>query len=524
MKLEKLAKPFPMSSDAETFLNEYANSLSGVTPSYFFKSRPDGDFLVLEFAAPTSRFYENLTRIESALPEENIFKGRVSISARQKKPANVLLIPEVTLLQAELAANLTVDRDTFGDEFLARYTASVTGLETRIVVNANSIVFGRRGSGKSSLLAYARHQLRLKAVPFCWVAMQTYAGRGDIQAIASTLGEIFSEAALYASAFDATDQFRKTSEELSQLGEETSKTAVRTKLSRMVPRLRKLLALVAKPGHPLTIFLDDVHVVDRVLQPELLAYMYSLSRGNNVYLKLSGIEQLTNLWDGEHSRGLEPPHDITLLHLDHNLTDPALSKSHIESILDKHAKYCGLPSIGYLAGDEYFDRLVLAAAAVPRDAISLFLQSLARSIAKVQKQLSVMSLNAAASSAIEEKLKDVEKDVEKGEGTGIAKSLERVKRFCLSEHKKNAFLVRIANGTTGYNNIQRLVALRFVHVLHEGITPHKAGERYVALMLDFGFYIGIRAAKSIELFPDRPRPLAAKELRKLPILDPAQVP
>jgi hypothetical protein len=519
----QLPKLVPIDSDAEAFLEGYASTLAGVTPSHYFKSRPDGDFLVLEFAAPTSRFYENLAEVERTLPEDNAFRGRVGISARQKKPANVLLIPEVTLLQAELAANLTVDRDTFGDEFLARYTASVTGLETRIVVNANSIVFGRRGSGKSSLLAYARHQLRLKSLPFCWVAMQTYAGRSDAQAIASTLSEVFSEAALYASAFDATDSFEKISEELSALGEATSKTAVRTKLTRMVPRLRKLLGLVAQRGNPLTIFLDDVHVMDRSLQPELLGYLYSLSRGNNVYLKLSGIEQLTNLWDGEHSRGLEPPHDITLLHLDHNLTDPALSRSHIKSILDKHAKYCGLPSIDYLAGDEYFDRLVLAAAAVPRDAISLFLQSLARSIAKDQKLLSVTSLNAAASSAIEEKLKDVDKDVEKGEGTGVASSLERVKRFCLSEHKKNAFLVRIANGTVGYENIQRLVALRFVHVLHEGITPHKAGERYVALMLDFGFYIGIRAAKSIELFPDKPRPLAAKELRRLPILDPAQV-
>jgi hypothetical protein len=337
------------------------------------------------------------------------------------------------------------------------------------------------------------------------------------------LGEIFSEVALYAQPHTAAEQFRSLSDELSLLGEEGKAASVRTKLTRMVPRLRRLLGTVARPAQPLTIFLDDVHVVDRALQPELLGYLYSLSRGNHVYLKLSGIEQLTNLWDGQNARGLEAPHDITLLHLDHNLTDPPLSKRHISSILDKHAKYCGLPSIEYLAGNEYFDRLVLAAAAVPRDAISLFLQSLTRSIAKDQKQLSVTSLNAAASAAIEEKLKDVEKDVEKDQGSGVASSLDRVKRFCLTEHKKNAFLVRIANGTAGYNNIQRLVALRFVHVLHEGITPYKAGERYIALMLDFGFYIGIRAATSIELFPDRPRALPAKELRKLPVLDPASV-
>jgi hypothetical protein len=39
-------------------------------------------------------------------------------------------------------------------------------------------------------------------------------------------------------------------------------------------------------------------------------------------------------------------------------------------------------------------------------------------------------------------------------------------------------------------------------------------------MLDFGFYIGIRAARSVKLFPEKPKQLTAKELRKLPIFDP----
>jgi hypothetical protein len=93
-----------------------------------------------------------------------------------------------------------------------------------------------------------------------------------------------------------------------------------------------------------------------------------------------------------------------------------------------------------------------------------------------------------------------------------------VKHFCLDVQKSNAFLVKIENAKIEYQNIQKLVALRFVHVLHEGTTPRSAGERFIALMLDYGFYIGIRAAKSITLFPSEPRALAAKDLRKLKIL------
>lgn len=141
-------------------------------------------------------------------------------------------------------------------------------------------------------------------------------------------------------------------------------------------------------------------------------------------------------------------------------------------------------------------------------------------LVKKQKVVSVTSLNAAASEAIEEKLKDIEKDTSSEEKARLSACLEQVKSFCLVTHKKNAFLVKIVNASPGYINVQRLTALRFVHLLHEGITPHKAGERYIALMLDYGFYIGIRAARSITLFPDKPRPLTAKELRNLPILEP----
>jgi hypothetical protein len=512
-------------SDADEIARSFGALLGGAIPTYSIKERPDGDILMFEFAASNSRFFDLLSTAVQTISSENVFKERVSITTRQKKSSTVLTTPEVELLQSELAASLTVDRHTFGDDFLNRYTPSVTGLESKIVVNANNIVFGRRGSGKSSLLAYAMHQLRLKFLPHCWVAMQTYASREDQQAIASVLSDIFSEISMYSDPATSEGAFKVAAEELAKMGEEEDGAAVRAKLLRMAPRLRKLLSQVAKPNRVLTIFLDDVHVVGFALQPDMLGYLYSLTRGNNVVLKLSGIEQLTNLWDGANGgRGLESPHDITLLKLDHNLTDPEQSKAHIQTIFDRHAKYCGLPNIAYLAEDDYFDRLVLAAAAIPRDAISLFLKSLAKSVAKVQKKISVTSLNAAASAAIEEKLKDMIKDVEQADTAIVGRYLERVKKFCLTEHKKNSFLVKIANGTVGYANIQKLVALRFIHVLHEGITPHKAGVRYVALMLDFGFYIGIRAAKSITLFPERPQVLAAKDVRKLPILDPNHPP
>jgi hypothetical protein len=503
----------PTTNDLDIVVSAFSNSLAGVKPTFHVKERPDGSFLVFEFASPHSRFFQLLDLINDQLPDDNNYKNRVSISARPKKPVNVLDIPETSLLLRELSASLTVDRNTFGEDFLSRYTPSVTHLEKEIIVPANHIVYGRRGSGKSSLLAYAMHKFRLGNAPYCWVAMQTYFGRTDRQAIASVLSDIFSEAAQKPFA---SPELAQLANELLNLGELDDEEAVANKLARMVPRMRRGLASVSSVDN-FTIFLDDIHVLGYNMQPELLSFIYSLTRGNRAYIKVSGIEQFTNLWDGNINRGLEPPHDIQTLKLDHNLTNPDQSKSHIKSILDKHAVYCGLPKIEYLASEDHIDRLVLSAAAVPRDALSLFSKSISKSLLKGRKSVSITSLNAAASDAIEEKLKDVRKDAFDVNQSNVAKILQTVKDFC-SDNRKNAFLIKIDTSNETYNNVQRLIAHRFVHVLHEGITPHRAGERYEALMLDYGFFIGIRTARSMTLVPDTPRQLAAKELRLLPIL------
>jgi hypothetical protein len=153
--------------------------------------------------------------------------------------------------------------------------------------------------------------------------------------------------------------------------------------------------------------------------------------------------------------------------------------------------------------------------------LSLFAQAIAKGTLQGQKAVSIMSVNAAASEMAGQKLNDIPQD-RSGGGGEVQKVLERVKDFCIQKERKNAFLLEIANGNATYRAIQELIALRLVHVLHEGITPHQAGRRYQALLLDYGFYVGIRAAKSVDLFHREFRTPAVHELRKLPIF-PADV-
>ncbi|MGE8449816.1 MAG: ATP-binding protein [Pseudomonadales bacterium] len=493
-------------------LAAYVRHLDGIHPNWYIKNRPDGPYLIIEWAKPSEGHYRTHNEIISELSEENVFRERSTVQQRRTASKQRLLLPETQLLRKVIAESLTVDKNSFNDDFFARYTSSVTSLEQQITTKANFVVYGRRGAGKSSLLAYAMHTAIQNGAPYSWLAMQTFARRSDAQVIPAIISAVFYELAKTISASAALHDIIQNFDLLSERVDKT----VLSKCDRLIPRARRVLGECATKERFLTIFLDDIHVLDESIQPLVLSYIYSMTRGNNVFIKASGIAQLTTLWDSSKQVGLQPQHDAQILNLDLNLTMPDKSRDHIGSILDAHARFCGLPSVGYLAGDEVLSRLVLVAAGVPRDALSLFSVAISKAAAKGQKLVSITSVNAAASEMVEEKIKDIEKDMG-GDLVEIQKLLSEVKEFCVEQKRKNSFLVEIRNSSPRYRLVQKLIALRLIHLLHEGITPHKAGKRFNALMLDFGFYVGIRAARSVDFIPDQPRPLLAKELRSLPI-------
>ena len=342
--------------------------------------------------------------------------------------------------------------------------------------------------------------------------MQVYAGRTDLKLVVDLLSGLVGQLKEYPHDFVALQTALSQVEVL----ERTPDADFPRALQRSLPKLQTFLASVAGTTQTVTLFLDDFHVIAESVQAEVLSALYSIARGNRTYIKVSSIEQLSRPWDAQTRSGLQPDHDAQILRLDHNLTMPDRSKRHIVGILDAQARYCGLPDIRFLTSDRALSRLVWVAAAVPRDALSMFSLAISKGLAKGEKRVSVTSINAAVSESAEAKLRDVDQDAA-GLKNQVTETLENVTEFCIQNRRTNAFLLEIRNSNPVYEDIQRLIALRLIHVLHEGITPHRAGKRYVALMLDYGFYVGIRAAKSVELFQKEPTTILAKDLRRLPI-------
>ncbi|MCZ8312989.1 MAG: ATP-binding protein [Magnetospirillum sp.] len=503
----------PTTSSALTeVLAAYSKEYGGIQPDYKVLNRPDGPFLVFEFALPGERHFRIHNAAIDRLSEQNIFRYRSSVGRRKIAPANRLQMPETRMLTKEISESLTIDQHSFGDEFFNRYTASVTDFEQVVTARSNYLLYGRRGAGKSSLLAYAMHVAKRNGDPFSWVAMQAFARGRDIGVVAEVCAEILNG---ISDKRNFGEEIASIAKSLDDLAERSERDDISRSLDREMLKIRRVISRIATQEKPFTIFLDDLHVVAQELQPHVLGYIYKFSRGNNCYIKASGIDQFSRAWDNELQTGLQVPGDAVQLHLDRNLTQPQKSKEHIVGILDSHAQFCGLPDISYLSGDDVLSRLVLVAAGVPRDAMSLFSKAISKASAKSQRRVSLTSVNIAASDMAEEKLKEI--DVDSGGTTlELRGMLEEVIEFCVKRNRKNAFLMRSDYGNLRFNLVQKLVALRVVHILNEGVTPGRAGERFIALMLDYGFYFGLRAARSVELIPAKPVELSAKELRFLP--------
>lgn len=191
--------------------------------------------------------------------------------------------------------------------------------------------------------------------------------------------------------------------------------------------------------------------------------------------------------------------------------------NHIESILNSHARYCGIPKIDVLCNENIINRIVWVGAGVPRDAISVFLQALMKTRASEQKAVSLESINSSAADSLVDKERQATIDSSAPISSAMT-LLEDIKSFCIQIEKKNAFLTQIVNNNDDFEDLQKLINFRFLHIIHKSITPNKLAKRCQALILDYGFYLGgVRASKGIELFnknfESSPK---YEDLRKLP--------
>ena len=472
----------------------------------YFKDKGDEEYIAIEVGKISKLYAKEIEKLENKLPIENkIFKNKIILI--EKKPEIWLRSNETRLLQQLFSRCLTVGKDNLNQ--LDYYIPFIEQENIQIEGEFNTVIYGRRGAGKSSLLLNMAKSYKLKNVDFIWIEMQQYNKRIDLQVIVQFLFEIIESLESMGINPISAEKVKTILLKLEEKSEKLNYDELNIKIPIILREIKPLITKVGK----LFIFIDDFHLLHQNLQPRFLSIIYSLARGNSIYLKITTIENLTNLYDHDQSVGIQIPGDAQAINLDHNLTDPLKSYNHIDRILNEYSKYTGLPSIKSIASKPVLTRLVWLSAGVPRDAIYLVNNGITKAISKNRKEIAIEDINMAASDSLKEK-ENYSQNLT--DNKTIIDVLNAIKKFCFEEIKSNAFLIKIEENDL-YKNIKKISDLKFIHVIHPGITQEEAGKKYEAYLLDYAFYTGFRKATSVKEYKTDLKTPSSQELRKLKI-------
>jgi hypothetical protein len=224
------------------------------------------------------------------------------------------------------------------------------------------------------------------------------------------------------------------------------------------------------------------------------------------------------LFDDETREGFQTPGDAEVIRLDRSLINPKSACDHISKIIESYVKYVGIPSMKSIAGSELLERLTWVSAGVPRDAMYLFNNAVSKALAKARSRIAVEDVNMAAADYMTEKESFAMRD-SGSEGRKILDAIEDIKSFCIKENHSNVFAIHIESSNERYQTIKKISDLRFIHIIHQGFTRGKAGERFEGVLLDYSYYTGFRRSRGVKEFIIKLQTPSAMELRKINVYD-----
>jgi hypothetical protein len=227
-----------------------------------------------------------------------------------------------------------------------------------------------------------------------------------------------------------------------------------------------------------------------------------------------------NHYDPATRRGLQIPGDAQLVSLDLTLENPQAAERHLAAILGTFMHAVGYPNYTSVLPTAAFRRLVWANAGVPRDFLQMFARSLEHASRARNASVTLGDVNIAIGEFGQRKIDDMQEDARNEQGR-LQGALDYLLDFCLLEREPrvNAFLVRAEVGAERAV-IATLSDLRLLHLIHQSITPDRAGETYQAYILDYSLFTGFRKKRNVkEMLPDEGEQFKAsalRQLRKLP--------
>ena len=453
-----------------------------------------------------------LFETQAVLSIENPFKGKLgfSIERQDKFPDSLEASCLLTLLTRSTRA---IAEGAQGKGFVVPYVPFQKREDHQLAQPASHVVLGRRGVGKSTLIRRAVELLAASPAVVVVLDMQGYSSLHEIDLYREVLHDFLT------GLVESAEMVAKSHNVI------LDTTGLETIIDRLrsgnltpdagIPLIkRQLKALTNKTNNYAFVFLDDFHLIDNAAQPELLHLLLGAVKGAGGWLKVAGLRTLFNYYSASTRRGLQVPGDAQEISLDLTLENPEAAERHLRAILENFLKAVGYSLSERVLPDAAFKRLVWANAGVPRDFLQMFARSLEHARRNRHSSVTLSDVNMAIGEFGQTKMDELREDArnEAGHLQDMVKALER---FCLDEKKVNAFLLK-SEESPERRYIRTLSDLRLVHLIHQSITPERAGERYEAFIVDYSLFTGFRRRPNIqEMIPSEGQ-FKAAALRKLP--------
>jgi hypothetical protein len=449
----------------------------------------------------------------TSLPEANPYRGLLGlkIDPPERFPDSM----EAEVLRGILARSTrAISGQPALHMFPGQYVPFQNNEEIQVIQPATHLIVGRRGVGKSTLILKAKELLdRSRSVPVV-LDMQPYAHRDDDVVLVDILADLAT--AIAVAIPKKHPAASKASKKLHEFADDLLRG--RMKPSRASAALRRgVTEATTSADADVFVFLDDYHLVHYDQQPKIVEAIHGGLKGARGWLKVAGLRSLLRVYDPSTRMGLQSPGDAQVISLDLTLVDPEAAEEHLRRILLNFLRLVGVDKSNTAVAEKAFHRLVWANAGVPRDFLQMFSKSVEHAARASRQKVELTDANLAIGEFGQQKMADLEEDA-RNEQNFIKKALNAIEEHCLDKKKVNAFLIR-SESTDEYKAVQTLSDLRLLHLLHQTITPHKAGERYEAYMLDYSLFTGFRRRPNIrQMLPADGRQFKAAELRTIPIL------
>lgn len=467
------------------------------------------EFLAFDVGREAQIYQHALVVTQHGLASDNPFKGKLKLRIRQAKnfpgslEANCLL----TLLTR---STRTITESRADTTFAVPYVPFQNREDHVLSQPASHVVLGRRGVGKSTLIVRATDLLARSGAISIVLDMQAYVDvRGD-----EAIREVTHDIALRLE--EAIVKGRpELNSFLGQLEALKTSLAAQSEVRSAAPQLKRILrAITSKTRSNVYVFLDDFHVLDNLIQPELLHFLNGALKGASGWLKVAGVRSLINYYASNAKRGLQVPGDAQEISLDLTLENPEAAERHLRAILESFLRAVGYSLSERVLPEAAFKRLVWANAGVPRDFLQMFARALEHSQRNGHATVTVSDVNIAIGEFGQKKFQEMRDDARQ-DVENIEVMIRALDRFCLDIEKVNAFLLKSEDSEERIL-VRKLSDLRLVHLIHQSITPDSAGEKYEAFIVDYALFTGFRRRPNVrEMIPSESQ-FKASELRKLP--------